>query len=263
MAPRSQLEPQLRCLLTATRGRVWCVLSDWSGDFFDFSLRRWLSAKVEDIIHGGTRDHDETDSAGSQFDDHLGFDRPEYRSTNGFKVVEVDLTVMNLLRGQGSVVSLFRAATPATLVLKLKQDEFHRFLSFDGEGWIAEGRSADGTVSIRDQWVVNFSDGVVQERHIEEPPNVSDPDSAQVQQARQSHNKPAHTPEPQLPAVVDTPAQLPPLAELENLKARELKELLIARGLNTKGKKATLLARLIASHAGTLKPLNQFMSQDL
>ena len=38
-------------------------LSDWSGDFFDFSLRRWLSAKVEDVIHGGTRDHDETGSA--------------------------------------------------------------------------------------------------------------------------------------------------------------------------------------------------------
>lgn len=242
-------------------------LSDWSGDFFDFSLRRWLSAKVEDVIHGGTRDHDETGSAaGSQFDDHLGFHRPEHRSTSDFKVVEVDLTVMNLLKGKGSVVSLFRAATPATLVVKLKQGEFRRFLSFDGEGWIAEGRSADDKVSTRDQWVVNFYDGVVQERHIEEPPNVSGPDSsAKVQSPRQSHNKPAHTPAPetQLSGSVDTPAPLPPLDELDNLKARELKELLTVRGLNTKGKKATLLARLIAFHAGTLNPLNQFMSKEL
>jgi hypothetical protein len=69
-------------------------------------------------------------------------------------------------------------------------------------------------------------------------------------------------PETQQSGPVDTPAALPPLAELENLKARELKELLTYRGLETKGKKATLLARLDASR-GARNPLTQFMRKEL
>ena len=204
-------------------------------------------------------------TAGTRFDDHIGFDRPERRSTSEFKVVEVDLTVMNVLKRKGSVVSLFRAADTGTLVAKLKQREFHRVLSFDGEGWIAEGRSADGKVSIRDTWIVNFSDGVVQERHIGEPPPAGTPDrSEKAHSPRQLSNKPADDLglETLQSDPVRKPAPLPPLLELENLKARELKELLTERGLETKGKKATLLARLDASR-GTRNPLSQFMGKEL
>jgi hypothetical protein len=228
-------------------------------------LRRWLSTKVEEVTRGGLQYLADADSAATQFADHLGFDRPQHRSTAEFKVVEVDLTVMNMLKRKGSVLSLFRAADPATLVKKLNQREFHRLLSFDGEGWIAEGRSADGKVSTRDTWVVNFSDGVVQERHIEEPPAVRGPDrSANAQSPRQPSDEPADemAPETKQSGPVDTPAALPPLAELENLKARELKELLTYRGLETKGKKATLLARLDASR-GARNPLTQFMRKEL
>ena len=60
---------------------------------------------------------------------------------------------------------------------------------------------------------------------------------------RSRHTSPADhlASEPQQSGPVGTHTVLPPLDELENVKARELKELLNERGLETKGKMATLV----------------------
>ena len=87
MCPRRRnVEPPIAlCASSATQ-------RDWSGDFFDFSLRRWLSAKLEAVIHGHGQAAGSRAGAGGRghFDDHLGFDRPQHRSTAEFAVVEVD-----------------------------------------------------------------------------------------------------------------------------------------------------------------------------
>jgi hypothetical protein len=225
------------------------------------------------VIHGHGQAAGSRAGAGAgaggrgHFDDHLGFDRPQHRSTAEFAVVEVDLTVMNMLKGKSSVVNLFRSAEPSTTVAKLKQREFHRLQSFDGESWIAEGRSDSGKLITRDTWVVSFSGGIVQERHVEDPVATvaaGMQDGIATAAGRMKEKPQARQPAPKYEEEFDPPVPLPPLAELENLKARELKELLSARGMDTKGKKATLLARLGAVPSMAARsPLDNFMGKDL
>ena len=230
--------------------------TDWSGDFFDFSLRRWFSAKIEAIMLGqGSSGHNlmqgkESNGRG-HFDDHLGFDAFNGRRTSEFAVVEVDFTVVNRLKKKGSTLSLYKATDMGTPIAQLSSKEFHRMVSYDGEAFVAEGRGANGKLITREEWTVRFSRGIVQERHVEGPQPAATPPSGA------GAGKVADASPGGSGSGSDYPP-LPPLAELEELKARDLKELLTERGLNTKGKKAALLSRLDALPRKK-SPLQKFM----
>ena len=205
--------------------------TDWSSDVFDFSLRRWLTAKIETVMGGGSRGH---------FDDHQHFDQPQRRATKDFRVVELDLTVVNRLSGDKSL-RLFRnsggdggqqQSAAWKPVAELEPKAFKRLVSFDGERWAVEWRDANGKVG-QEEWTLDFTDGIVQERHIED-------------------QRPVPPPPPPVPAEPAPPRQekekgaepLPPLAELLQLKARLLKAMCTERGLPSTGKRQELADRL-------------------
>ena len=59
--------------------------TDWSGDFFSFSLKRWLFSKIDMVTRGRERKRDE------YFSDYQGVQEPKMKTTSDFAVVEVDL----------------------------------------------------------------------------------------------------------------------------------------------------------------------------
>ena len=193
--------------------------TDWSSDFFDFSLRRWLAAKIETVTGGKPRGH---------FDDHPRFNQPRHRATKDFQVVELDLTVVNRLSDDKSLRVLRGDGSSWKPVAELAPDGFKRLVSFDGDRIRAEWRDASGKVG-QEEWTLDFTDGIVQERHIEDQTHgavgVAAGDSGRKVQEKGIE-------------------ALPPLTELKKLSARQLKSLCTARGLPTRGKKTTLIERL-------------------
>ena len=151
------------------------------GAFFNFTLQRWLFATVANIIDGSVVDnngtvqqyHLSTADRSQRFTDHMGFDTPAVRQTSGFKAVGVDVTVVNRLNegaltlsraaDRGSTTSKLQA--PNVEIAVLQPGEFHRVASYEGDRLLVSGITPGGKF-VSERWVVQFSNGVVQERHV-------------------------------------------------------------------------------------------------
>ena len=58
-----------------------------------------------------------------------------------------------------------KAATHHANIAVIQPGEFHRLSSYEGDRLLVAGTAASGEV-VREEWIVSFRNGVVQERHI-------------------------------------------------------------------------------------------------
>lgn len=133
--------------------------TDWSGSFFNFTLQRWLYAKLDMVMHGDTR----SAARARHFSDHQQFDPPVVRQTSALKAVSVDVTVVNT-RSSGTL-AVYKSTQPNDAIAVLEPGSFIRFVSYEGERLVAQAIVAGGKLA-REEWSVSFANGVVQERHV-------------------------------------------------------------------------------------------------
>ena len=161
------------------------IHTDWSGAFFNYTLQRWLYAKIATVISHGSAEGavraDLPELRNRQFADHQGFDAPIVRQTSGFKAVSVDVTVVHRLSTGAGALTLSRVAAAGLdgvrnsrrkqkaasheEIAVLQPGEFHRLSSYEGDRLLVVGTAASAEV-VSEEWVVSFRNGVVQERHI-------------------------------------------------------------------------------------------------
>lgn len=208
--------------------------TDWSGDLYANTFMRWGKSKVEEIVSG---------TAGTQHAAPFGKEKAsEATSTSAgrydMKVMELDLAVVNDL---GSEVTLTRtsdarqirsgvqwnvpASDKASFVLPLHSPA-QKVTTRDGEVWQAEythkGRkqSSDFTVDFR--W------GIFQEIYLSEVHANKVEKALLMSGAGAADNETGNLPK----------------VSLHTMKARELKDMLEARELDTRGTKSKLIERL-------------------
>ena len=192
--------------------------TDWGGDLYKNTFKRWGMTKVGQIMDG---------TAGTQTAEPFG---AENRMPYNMRVMELDLSVVNDL---GAEVTLRRTKDDRpqgaeTTAAASDKDRFRlsqevpvaKILTRDGEVWQAEWSVNDRKRSTK--FTVDFRWGVFQEIYLSE-----------IAAGRQKSGAP----------------QLMRREELEQLKARELKSLLEDRGLDTRGKKTALVERLLQAGA--------------
>jgi len=185
--------------------------TNWASEFFGYTMKAWMAQKIEEVLTGEPQPYDKHGLA-SQSEN-----RP--REVADAKFLSIDMTIVNhypepvSLKGDdGSVVTL-----------EPNGGSSGRLVSWDSAKWVVSS-TINGRKKKLKEWVMEFGQGIYQEFHIglEAAGGSSSPTGA-------SPPSPTLTKE-----------------SLNEMRAKDLKQLLTDRGMETNGRKAQLVARLLA-----------------